>query len=73
MTSTVILGLLASLRPQSNLKICRQGGRIQDIVSIIKVGMSNFLTEIDGGIVTFAYNTVLIQIGGANATALIAV
>ncbi len=35
--------------------------------------MSNFLTEIDGGIVTFAYNTVLIQIGGAKATALIAV
>lgn len=72
-TSTVILGLLASFRPKSNLKICRQGGRIQDIVSIVKVGMSNFLTEIDGGIVTFVYNTVLIRIGGTNATSLIAV
>lgn len=72
-TSTVILGLLASLRPKSDMKLCLQGGRMQDIAAIVKVGMSNFLTEIDSGVVTFVYNTVLIQIGASNVTALIAV
>ncbi len=72
-TSTVILGIGASLRRKSNLKLCWQGGSLGDLAAIVRVGMSNFLTEIDSGIVTFVYNTVLIRIGGANATAVIAV
>lgn len=72
-TSSVILSLLASCRKKSNLKICFTDTGIRDIFCIMKVGMSTFLTEVDSGVVTFVYNTVLIRIGGSAATTVIAV
>lgn len=72
-TSTVILGVISSCRKKSNLKICFKYASVRDVLYIMKVGMSTFLTEIDGGVVTFVYNTVLIRIAGSAATSVIAV
>lgn len=72
-TSTVILGICSTLRKKSNLKINFADTNVRDVFYIMKVGMSTFLTEIDGGIVTFVYNTVLIRIAGNAATTVIAV
>lgn len=72
-TSTVILGILSTFRKKSNLKLNFTDTNVRDVFYIMKVGMSTFLTEIDGGIVTFVYNTVLIRIAGNAATTVIAV
>lgn len=72
-TSTVILGLISSSRKKSNLRFCLAKASVRDVFYIMKVGMSTFLTEIDGGLVTFVYNTVLIRIAGTAATSVIAV
>lgn len=72
-TSTVILGIISTFRKKSNLKISFANASVRDVFYIMKVGLSTFLTEIDGGIVTFVYNTVLIRIAGSAATAVIAV
>lgn len=72
-TLTVVMGAAASLRKKSNLKICFTYINLKQILNIVKVGMPTFLTEIDPGIVTFVYNTVLIRIAGNNSTSVIAI
>lgn len=72
-TSTVVLGIFSTFRKKSNLKVSFTYASVRDVLCIMKVGMSTFLTEIDGGIVTFVYNTVLIRIAGSAATTVIAV
>lgn len=72
-TSTVVLGVISTFRKKSNLKICVKDAQYKDVFYIMKVGMSTFLTEVDSGIVTFVYNTVLIRIAGGAATTVIAV
>ncbi len=71
--STVILGICASLRKKSNLRISFSNFRFRQIFYVIKVGASTFMTEIDGGIVTFVYNMVIIRISGDMSTTMLAI
>ena len=72
-TASVILGVVSTFRKSSGLRICFSAVKVKEIISTVKVGMSTFLTEIDGGLVTFVYNTVLIRIAGSGSTSAIAV
>jgi len=72
-TSTVILGVCTTFRKKSNLKISFVYFHLRQILCIIKVGLSTFLSEIDGGIVTFVYNIVIIRISGEMSTTIIAI
>ena len=72
-TASVILGVVSTFRKSSGLRICFSAVKVKEIISTVKVGMSTFLTEIDGGLVTFVYNTVLIRNAGSGSTSAIAV
>lgn len=72
-TSTVILGICASLRKKSNLKISFSNVKLRQTFYIIKVGASTFMSEIDQGIVTFIYNMVIIRISGDMSTTMLAI
>lgn len=71
-TSTVF-GVLCTFRKKSGLKLNFAYLKISEVVWTAKVGMSAFLTEIDSGLVTFVYNTVLIRIAGSESTTAVAV
>ncbi len=72
-TSTVLLGIASSFRKKSNMKISFAHLGIGKILTIMKVGMSTFLTEVDIGIVTFVFNIVLIRISGNFAASAVAI
>lgn len=70
---SMIFAVLCTFRKKSGLKLSLSNVRGVEIVRTAKVGMSAFLTEINSGLVTFVYNTVLIRIAGGEATAFVAV
>lgn len=72
-TSTLILGVCSTFRKSSGLKLRFSQVKLGEIIKIVKVGMAAFLTEVDSGIVTFVYNSVIIRIVGAGATTAVAV
>ncbi len=72
-TSAVLLGVNSSFRKNSNMKLRFINIKLKEVLSIMKVGMSTFLAEIDVGIVTFIYNAVLIRISGKDAITGIAI
>jgi len=72
-TSALIFGVATTFRKKSNMKICFTYVRIKEVFCIMKVGFSTFLTEVDSGIVTFVYNTVLLRISGVSSITAIAI
>lgn len=66
-------GIVCTFRKKSGLKLNFSYLKVHEIVRTAKVGMSAFLTEVDGGLVTFVYNTVLIRIAGSGSTTAVAV
>lgn len=66
-------GIVCTFRKKSGLKLNFSYLKVHEIVRTAKVGMSAFLTEVDGGLVTFVYNTVLIRISGSTSTTAVAV
>lgn len=70
---STVFGIVCTFRKKSGLKLNFSYLKVQEIVRTAKVGMSAFLTEVDGGLVTFVYNTVLIRIAGSGSTTAVAV
>lgn len=72
LTST-LFGVVCTFRKKSGLKLNFYYLKIRDIVRTAKVGMSTFISEVDGGLVTFVYNMVLIRIAGSDSTTAVAI